>query len=295
LFAPEIASTAAYELNSAFTPDGREMYQTIVVEGWGFSAIIRRQEGTEGWENPTIPSFSGCYNDIDPNLSPDGTQVIFASRRPEDPAASKELSSSWDLWIASRKDVSSPWGHAQRLPEPVNSTAVDIYPSISASGTIYFSSNREGGHGKLDVYRVRPDETGYRLVENLGPRINSEHHEGDAFIAPDESYLIIAIDGRPDSHGQSDLYMSFVQEDGEWGELHHMGGSVNTPEKEFCPVVTPDGRFFFFTRGRMKGGNLHSDQQKTFHELAEKIYTWRNHLPNIYWVNNTVLKREAYE
>jgi Tol biopolymer transport system component len=290
-----MASTAAYELNSAFTPDGREMYQTLVVEGWGFSAIIQRREGENGWTNPVIASFSGYYNDIDPNLSPDGNQVIFASRRPEDPAVSKELSPSWDLWIASRKDVSSPWDNARRLPGPVNSPAVDIYPSISSHGTLYFSSNREGGHGKLDVYRVKHGETGYGEVENLGPRINSEHHEGDAFIAPDERYIIIAIDGRPDSQGQSDLYISFVQEDGEWGKLHHMGGSVNSPAKEFCPVVTPDGRFFFFTRGRMKGRSLHSDRQKTYAELAEKIYTWQNHLENIYWVNNSVLKREAYE
>ena len=91
LFAPGIVSTAAYELNSAFTPDGKEMYQTLVVEGWGFSAIIQRREDSKGWNDPVVASFSGCYNDIDPNLSPDGNQIIFASRRPEDPAATKEL------------------------------------------------------------------------------------------------------------------------------------------------------------------------------------------------------------
>ena len=295
LFAPGIVSTAAYELNSAFTPDGKEMYQTLVVEGWGFSAIIQRCEGSKGWNDPVVASFSGRYNDIDPNLSPDGNQIIFASRRPEDPAATKELSRSWDLWIASRKDAHSPWGKAQRLPSPVNTPAVEIYPSLSASGTIYFGSNREGGHGKSDIYRAKPGETGYGQVENLGTQINSEHQEGDAFIAPDESYIIVTVDGRPDSRGQSDLYISFAQEDGEWGKLHHMGGSINTSAKEYCPVVTPDGQFFFFTRGKKMGSRLHSDQQKTYKELAEKIYTWRNNLENVYWMNEAVLKREVYE
>ena len=295
LFAPGIVSTAAFELNSAFTPDGKEMYQTIVVEGWGFSAIIQRREGARGWGDPVVAPFSGRYNDIDPNLSPDGNQIIFASRRPEDPATTKELSSSWDLWTTFRKDVSSPWGKARRLPSPINSPAVEIYPSVSASGTIYFGSNREGGYGKSDIYRANLDDTGYSKVENLGPQINSEHSEGDAFIAPDESYIIVAVDGRPDSRGQNDLYISFAQEDGSWGKLHHMGESINTSAKEYCPVVTPDGRLFFFTRGRKEVSRLHSDRQKTYNELAEKIYTWRNNLENVYWVNEAVLKREAYE
>ena len=295
LFAPGIASTAAYELNSAFTPDGKEMYQTLVVEGWGFSVIIQRSEGKKGWKEPVTSSFSGYYNDIDPNLSPDGTQIIFASRRPEDTALTRELSPSWDLWIASRKDASSPWGKARRLPGPVNTPAVEIYPSLSAAGTIYFGSNREGGHGRSDIYRTQPGETGYGKVENLGPQINTEHSEGDAFIAPDESYIIVTVDGRPDSRGQSDLYISFLQEDSTWGKLHHMVGAINTSAKEYCPVVTPDGQFFFFTRGRKKGNSLHSDQQKTYSELAEKIYSWRNNLENVYWVNEAVLKREAYE
>jgi hypothetical protein len=72
-----------------------------------------------------------------------------------------------------------------------------------------------------------------------------------------------------------------------------MGGFINTSAKEYCPVVIPDGRFFFFTRGRQKEISLHSNQQKTCKELAEKIYTWRNNLENIYWVNSSVLKPEA--
>lgn len=295
VFAPGIVSTAAYELNSAFTPDGKEMYQTLVVDGWGFSAIIQRREGANGWGDPVVAPFSGRYNDIDPNLSPDGNQIIFASRRPEGNVVTNELSGSWDIWIVSRKEARSPWGKARRLPSPVNSPAVEIYPSISASGNIYFGSNRDGGYGKSDIYRAKPGEAGCCKVENLGTQINSEHSEGDAFIAPDESYIIVTVDGRTDSHGQSDLYISFAKEDGTWGRLHHMSGSINTSAKEYCPVVTPDGQFFFFTRGKKQGRSLHSDQQKTYKELAEKIYTWRNNLENVYWVNEAVLKREAYE
>jgi len=294
LFAPGVVSTAAFELNSAFTPDGRELYQSLVVSGWSFSAITERREGTAGWDDPEVAPFSGRYNDLDPNLSPDGNSVFFISRRPETPFG-KELSEAWDIWKVSREDQSSPWGEAVRLPEPVNSPAAELYPSVSSSGTIYFGSKREGGFGGFDIYRAKLNDQGYGEAENLGARINSEHAETDAFIAPDESFLVVTVTGRPDSRGKNDLYISFSQEDGSWGELHHMGHSINSPAKEYCPVITSDGKYFFFTRGRDDSLSLYSDEQKTYRELAEMTYSWRNNLENIYWVSSEVLQRKVYE
>lgn len=294
LFAPGVVSTAAFELNSAFTPDGRELYQSLVVSGWGFSAIIVRQEGADGWGDPEVAPFSGRYNDIDPNLSPDGNSVFFISRRPETPAGN-ELSEAWEIWKVTRKDPRSPWGEAVRLPEPVNSSAAELYPSVANSGTIYFGSKREGGFGGFDIYRAELTDQGYAEAENLGARINSAHAETDAFIAPDESFIVVTVTGRSDSRGKNDLYISFSQEDGTWGELHHMGNSINSPAKEYCPVCTSDGKYFFFTRGKDDSLRLHSDQQKTYQELAEMTYSWRNNLENIYWVSSEVLQRKAYE
>ena len=293
IFAPGVVSTAAFELNSAFTPDGKELYQSLVVSGWDFSAIITRHEGVNGWGEPEVASFSGRYNDIDPNLSPDGNCVFFISRRPQKPDGG--LSEAWDIWTVSREDSNSAWQEARRLTEPVNSSAAELYPTVAASGTIYFGSNREGGFGGFDIYRAHLTDRGYSEVENLGAGINSEHAETDAFIAPDESYLIVTVTGRSDSRGKNDLYISFPQNDGSWGELHHMGDSINTPAKEYCPVGTPDGRFFFFTRGKDDSLRLHSDRQKSYRELAEKTYSWCNNLENIYWVSAEVLQRSAYE
>ena len=294
LFAPGIVSTAAFELNSAFTPDGRELIQTLVVDGWGFSAIISRSDGPEGWGEPRVASFSGRFNDIDPNLSPDGNRVLFISRRPTEPS-NDELSPAWDIWTSGRGGVDDSWGPAERLPEPVNSVEAELYPSITTTGTIYFGSNRPGGFGGFDIYRAHLTEEGYTEVENLGERINSEHAETDAFIAPDESFLVVTVTGREDSRGKNDLYISFAQDDGSWGDLHHMGDDINTPAKEYCPVVTPDGRFFFFTRGKDSSLKLHGNRPKDYEELAEKVYSWRNNLENIYWVDAAVLQPETYE
>ena len=294
IFAPGVVSTAAFELNSAFTPDGRELYQSLVVSGFDFSVILSRRERADGWSDPDVAPFSGRYNDIDPNLAPDGNSLFFISRRPQQPTGN-ELSGAWDIWKVTRPDQNSPWGDAVALPEPVNSEAAELYPSVANSGTIYFGSKREGGFGEFDIYRAELTDQGYTEVENLGASINSEHSETDAFIAPDESFIVVTITGRPDSRGKNDLYISFLQEDGSWGELHQMGDSINSPAKEYCPVVTPDGKYFFFTRGKDDTLRLHSNQQKSYQELAEMTYSWRNNLENIYWVSSEVLQQKAYE
>ena len=63
----------------------------------------------------------------------------------------------------------------------------------------------------------------------------------------DESYLI--WDGeREDSFGGNDLYVSFRQHDGAWGEAINLGNKINTELEDAGGFVTSDGKYFFFSR-----------------------------------------------
>jgi len=70
----------------------------------------------------------------------------------------------------------------------------------------------------------------------------------NAFIAPDESYLIWDSE-REDGYGDSDLYISFKQEDSSWGEAINLGDKINTGAWESNGYVTPNGKYLFFNRG----------------------------------------------
>ena len=96
----------------------------------------------------------------------------------------------------------------------------------------------------------------YQVPENLGPVINSENYEGDVFIAKDESYLIVSISGSEDSFGKGDLYISFLQTDGSWSPLKNMGSAVNSSKREFCPMVSHDGKYLFFSTKRNGEGDI---------------------------------------
>ena len=60
----------------------------------------------------------------------------------------------------------------------------------------------------------------YEEAELLPRPVNSPDFEGDAFIAPDESYIIVSTFRKEDNMGQSDLYISFRSEDGSWLPLN---------------------------------------------------------------------------
>jgi len=107
------------------------------------------------------------------------------------------------------------------------------------------------------------------------PKLLSEKINGGKsfhpFIAPDESYLI--FDGkREGGYGDSDLYISYRQQDGSWGDVINLGDQINTDAWEAVASVTPDGKYLFFNR------NMGSDKYEDvdiFWVDAEIIETLR--------------------
>jgi Tol biopolymer transport system component len=77
--------------------------------------------------------------------------------------------------------------------------------------------------------------------------INTKYLEHDPFIAPDESYLLFTSVDRPGGFGTGDLYISSRMKDGTWTEAKNLGKVFNTNGYDFCPIVSPDGKYFFFS------------------------------------------------
>ena len=71
-------------------------------------------------------------------------------------------------------------------------------------------------------------------------------------MAPDESFLIVSCWNRPDNNGESDLYISFRDQNGIWRALKNMGEPINTENNENCPSFSPDGKYFFYMSADVK-------------------------------------------
>lgn len=282
LFAPGIVSTAGGEWSSTFTPDGTTFLFGFRGEPHG---ILVMDEIDGRWTEPRLAPFSGGHPDYDLNFSPDGSMLYFTSARPG--VAPEGEGRSSDLWIAVRGE--NGWGDAVNVGEPVNTAQSELYPSITDEGTLYFFGDARGGAEVGGAYVARLSGGAYSEPELLGPTINTEHGVFDPFIAPDESYLIFASD-RPDGLGDGDLYISFRQGDGAWGEAINLGGTINSPQTDFCPSITKDGKYLFFSSRRPYDGTYPNIALSYRNELDVEAENPRQNV-DVYWVDARVLEQ----
>jgi Tol biopolymer transport system component len=258
LFAPGIVSTPNHEINAVFSPDGKEFYFSPKIKQFPGSSkkiytIMFMKEEENGWTKPRQVSFAGKGLDADMFITHDGKKLFFCSDRPLEEGG--EPKKDADIWFVERRG--NRWSRPKNLGPMVNTLKNEYYPTITRGGTLYFSSTREGGKGKSDIYCSAYVNGAYQEAKNLGDVINTKYSEGDVFIAPDESYLIVVSGDRPDGHGETDLYISFRNKDRSWTEAKNMGKSVNSFEVEYCPMLSYDGKYFFFTSRRRGNDDIY--------------------------------------
>ena len=243
VFAPSILSTNKHAFCSVFSPCGMEFYYVTDIDGNKAGDIMWMRRMENVWTKPKTAPFNSIYTDNDICMSPDGYRVFWRSWRPL-PGHDKPEERSF-IWFSVR--TKNGWSKAQ----PVT-CAGDIlpagYPSITYNGTLYFPYRSESNIGESDIHRSRFIHGSFSKPKNLGPSINTKFVEGDMCVAPDESFLVVSCWDRPENNGESDLYISFRDRNGEWSALKNLGKPINNAHNENCPMISPDGKYFFFFR-----------------------------------------------
>lgn len=278
LFLPGIISTKYNERDFTVSASGNEIFYSMVLPGSLISSVIYLYHDGAFWSDKLVPSFSGKYSDLEPTLSPDGQQLYFASKRP---ISKQNPTTDWNIWVSNRTPGS--WSEAQPVTSAINTEKNEFYPSIASNGNLYFTAQREDSFGDEDIYVSRKLNGIYSIPENLGPNINTSHGEFNAFISPDESYLIFSSFGRDDDFGGGDLYISYHENDTTWTPAKNMGKGINSDALDFCPFVTADGHYMFFTSLRSDPAITDRNPKKMANltALADGI---ENGLGNIFWV-----------
>lgn len=291
IFAPGIVSTGMYTRDLAMTPDGNEIYFGVAVGG--FTVIMQTKSENGRWTKPEVAPFSADprYMNLEPFISPDGQRFYFLSNRP--PAGGDlepDEVGTWvnqDIWVMDR--TGDGWGEPYNLGPPVNSDAAEYFPSVTSDGTIYFTRTPEGTRESY-IYRSRLQNGSYTEPERLGAEVNSTMSQFNAFIAPDESYLILGVFGREDSRGSTDYYVVFRDRDDSWSGPINLGDRINTPRGgEFSPYVSPDGKYFLFMSTRTRSPEEFPEELT--HSYLEEVYNGpRSGNCDIYWVDASFIE-----
>ena len=244
IFAPNLISMKGqFEFGSVFNKDVTEFYYAID-KGNERSEIWHSKLEGEKWSDPAVLLSHEINGYNDPFLSPDENRLYSISKRTMD---GKDVKGDYDIWYVER--TGSGWSEAKSAGPNINTDYDEYYISFNSAGTMYFASNvnaPKDNSWDFDIYASEFKNGSFQKAIAMNDSINTEHYEGDVFMAPDESYVIFCAQ-RPDGLGRGDLYVSFKKPDGGWTTSKNMGAPVNSDKHELCPFVSQDGKYLFYT------------------------------------------------
>lgn len=279
IFGEGSISTNINERDFAVSPDGKEIFYTISTPKSTFQTLVYTHLSPKGeWSAPEVAPFAGEYSDLEPVFSADGKTLFFASNRPLTGNEPKDF----DIWKVTR--TSTGWSKPENLGAVINTETDEFYPSVARNGNLYFTGAYKDGVGREDIYVSEFKNNQYQKPVALDTAVNSKFYEFNAFIDPNEQYIIYTSYGRKDDSGGGDLYMAVKDSSGKWKSAKNLA-ALNSKQLDYCPFVSPDGKVLFLTSERHQlmvsfmGGKATA---KKIHEIGNGVL---NGTGNIYWIN----------
>ncbi|MFC1766707.1 TolB family protein, partial [Planctomycetota bacterium] len=142
------------------------------------------------------------------------------------------------------------------LGPSVNSSHHEAVSCFSTDGlSLYFDSNRFGGHGFFDIWMAKRSTTSehWSTPVNLGSPINTKYWDGIPNLTADGLSLFI-ISERPGGYGKSDIWVSTRNTKRDpWNAPINLGPTVNSASFEWTLCISADGLELFFTSSRQGG------------------------------------------
>ena len=244
LFAPAILGAVSPWVEATeFSPDGSQFFVGVGDSSYSSARLLCSKRVNGAWTPLAAPAFGGGFTFMhEPVFSADGRTLTFTARTADGAQGLWTVGCSGKLW-------STPVA----LPAPINNEDREWRGSRASDGTLYYGRAHAGMN---QVYKAYRNGTGTLVVEPLGALINTQSYEGDPCVAPDGHFLVF-YSGRSGSIGGTDLYVSFRDARGGWGQPVHLGAAFNSPYDEYGAHLSADGRCLFFTRHTPQGNGIY--------------------------------------
>lgn len=266
-FDPQVVqriSTEADEYLATISPDQQTMYFTRRVKRVnrmdGPAAKVRKVEEFSRAERidsltfevgaPLPSPFNSNFNEGGPSVTADNSELYFTV------CEDNNGYFNCDIYYSER-DAYGGWTRPKSIGDHVNMrNSWESQPSVSAEGNVlYFASDREGGLGQLDLYRVKRNGRGeWSKPELLDKTINTSGNEKSPFIHSDSRTLYFTSDGHPGLGGYDIFYARFTS-DSTWEQPNNIGYPINTESDELGLVVSLDGRTAYFASNQLRANS----------------------------------------
>ena len=252
--------TRNYDINQGrdgVNPDGR------IVNVERFSMAKKTSETTfeEGAALP--PPFNLTSNEGGATLTIDNRYLFYSVTRVVNGYRNTDICMS--------ENIDGEWTEVKNLGEVVNlPDSWDSQPTVSADGkTIYFTSDRPGGLGGLDIWKTTKNANGeWTKPVNLGSPINTPGNEKSPFMHTDSQTLYFTSSDREEQDkkgntiifpgheglGGYDIFYAKMNDDGSWQTPTNIGYPINSKDDENGFIVSTDGKTGYFASNKPELG-----------------------------------------
>ena len=212
-------------INSEFNPviSGNENLIVFSRTEAFYDAILFSTRINGKWSDPlNMNELLKVDKDLFPtSLSKDGKDLYLYS------------SADYDGVIYTSRFENNIWSPLVKLNENINTKYWESHATISHDNKkLYFTSNRKGTLGGLDIYVSRRDSTGkWGSAENLGPVINTPYNEESPFLSQDDKTLFFSSRGHFNMGGY-DIFYSYLLDNGEWSVPLNIGSPMNSTDDD---------------------------------------------------------------
>ena len=238
LYFNEPINSPADDYNGVISGDGSVMVWANTKTFYEAVYMSIRQNNQWGVPELITPQIVSDGNLLPAGLSFDGTSLLLVK---------SDKRGNTDIWISQFNG--SIWSPAEEITGEINSGSNEDHASFGPDGRyIYFSSDRRGGEGGLDLwYSERERDGTWGKPVNMGDQINTDKDESSVFIAPTGERLIFASKGHFNMGGY-DIFRCELQENATWSQPTNIGYPLNTTSDNTFYVPINNGMQALYTR-----------------------------------------------
>ncbi len=216
---------------------------------------------TDEMNNDYVPvaldtNINSKYNELRPLISPDAKTLFFS--RQNHPDNTGGVRDDEDIWYSEKDSITGNWLQAKNIGRPLNNKGPNFISSISSDGNAmllllgnaYYSKNKMTQGVSMSTKNAdgtwsKPKNLDITNDYNLSAKANY-------FLSDDMKTIIMSVE-RKDSHGDRDMYVIFLNEDGTWTQPMNLGDQINSAAEEGSPFLASDGKTMFFSSKGFSG------------------------------------------
>ncbi len=193
------------------------------------------------------PPINTQYAEHSPVINADESVMAYTTVYPSNEGCKGDpMCFLEDIYIVEKKG--EKWAKPRSIDE-VNTANHDATIGLSPDGQKMFIYKNPPGSGDIFISELKGDK--WSKPEAMDSPINTKYWEEVVSIAPDGRTIYFTSEREVEgSQGGSDIYMSHMNEEGEWSEPKNLK-ELNTPFEERSPFIHPNGvELYFSTNGR---------------------------------------------